>query len=568
MSLLGALHSGGSTLAAQQAALQVTGNNIANAGTPGYTRQVTNLASTGRSEALPGQYTGTGAGVMSIERQVSAALNESLRGATSDQSSSQTTDSVLGRLEATFGALNDNDLSSRLTDFFNGFSTLANDPTNAGQRAVVVQNGVSIAGYLQQLRKQVSTIGDDVNSQITAQAQQADTLVKQVADLNHQIASAGYGTNSLMDQRDQALTQLSQIMDIKVVDQGGGNLNVLVAGMPVVQGGTSRGVTTGTTADASGHLVTQIQFGDNHDLMNVAGGQLGALVTAQSQYITPAVDAIDAMAGGLIQAVNAIHTQGQGTSGFSNATATNGVIDPTAALNAGKATTGLAFSPVNGTFNLYVKDASGQVSTQQITVNLSGAGTQTTLNSLAAGITAAGGGTVAASVDPTGHLQITSSNSNVTFGFGEDTSGVLAAVGINTFFSGSDAATIGVNSALTTNPALLATGRDNTPGSNRNAQALALAGGVAVASLGGKSLQDSYSGFIANLAAQAKTASDDVTATTTIHDTLYAQQQSISGVSLDEEAINLTQYQRAFQGTARFINVVDQMMQTVLDLIH
>jgi flagellar hook-associated protein 1 FlgK len=566
--LLGALHSGGSTLAAQQAALQVTGNNIANAGTPGYTRQVTNLASTGRSEALPGQYTGTGAGVLSIERQVNAALNESLRGATSDQSSAQTADSVLGRLEATFGALNDNDLSSRLTDFFNGFSTLANDPTNAGQRAVVVQNGVSIASYLQQLRKQVSAIGDDVNSQINAQTQQADALVKQVADLNKQIATVGYGTNSLMDQRDQALSQLSQIMDIKVVDQGGGNLNVLVAGMPVVQGGTSRGVTTGTITDAGGHLATQIQFGDNHDAMNVSGGQLGALVTAQSQYLTPAISTIDGMAAGLIQAVNAIHTQGQGTSGFSSVTGTNGVIDATAALNAGKATTGLAFTPVNGTFNLYVKDASGQVTTKQIAVNLSGAGTQTTLNSLAAGISAAGGGTVSATVDPTGHLQITSSDPNVTFGFGEDTSGVLAAVGVNTFFSGSDAATISVNSVLTANPALLATGRDNTAGSNRNAQALALAGGVAVASLGGKSLQDSYSGYIANLAAQAKTASDDVTATTTIHDTLYAQQQSISGVSLDEEAINLTQYQRAFQGTARFINVVDEMMQTVLDLVR
>ena len=149
MSLLGALHAGGASLAAQQAALQVTGNNISNAGTAGYTRQVTNLASMGPSEAAPGMYTGNGAGVMSIERQVNAAVNESLRGATSDQARAQTTDSVLGRLETTFGALNDNDFSSQLTSFFNGFSTLANDPTNVGQRAVVIQNGTTIAGYLQ-----------------------------------------------------------------------------------------------------------------------------------------------------------------------------------------------------------------------------------------------------------------------------------------------------------------------------------------------------------------------------------------------------------------------------------
>jgi flagellar hook-associated protein 1 FlgK len=568
VSLLGALHSGASSLAAQQAGLQVTGNNIANAGTPGYTREVTNLAATGGTQAAPGQYTGTGVGVLSIERQVNAALNESVRNATSDQSSAQTTDSILTRIETAFGALNDNDLSSRLTAFFNGFSTLANDPSNAGQQAVVVQNGVSIAGYLQSLRKTVAAIGDDVSAQVTAQAQQADTLVKQIAGLNQQIASAGYGTNALHDQRDGALSQLSQIMDIKVVDQGGGNLNVLVAGMPIVQGTTTRGITTGTVSDGSGNLTTQIQFADNGDPIHVAGGQLGALVTAQTQYVAPAIQSIDNMAAGLIQAVNSIHTQGQGSVGFSNVTGTTAVKDPTAALNAGNAATGIAFTPVNGTFNLYIKNSAGQVSTKQIAVNLSGTGTPTTLNSLAAGITAAGGGTVSASVDASGHLKISSSDPATTFTFGEDTSGALGSLGVNTFFAGSSAADIAVNATLTTNPALLATGRDNTAGSNRNAQALSLAGGVAVASLGGKSLQDAYTGYIATLSAQAKTASDDATATSTIYDTLYAQQQSISGVSLDEEAINLTQYQRAFQGTARFINVVDEMMQTVLDLVR
>jgi flagellar hook-associated protein 1 FlgK len=170
-------------------------------------------------------------------------------------------------------------------------------------------------------------------------------------------------------------------------------------------------------------------------------------------------------------------------------------------------------------------------------------------------------------VNASGKLVIASSNQNVTFSFGEDTSGALAALGINTFFTGSDATNIAVNGVLTNDPSMLATGRGNVTGSNGNAQALALAGSAAVGALKGKSLTGYYGDYIGTLSAQAKNASDNVTAQNAIHDTLYAQQQAISGVSMDEEAINLTKYQRAFEGSARFITVVDEMMQTLLGLI-
>jgi flagellar hook-associated protein 1 FlgK len=213
-------------------------------------------------------------------------------------------------------------------------------------------------------------------------------------------------------------------------------------------------------------------------------------------------------------------------------------------------------------------DAStGQTTTKQININLSGQGAQTSLTSLAASITAAGAGTVSATINPAGNLVIASNNSNVTFGFGEDTSGALAALGLNTFFTGNSALNIAVNSTLTTDSSFLATGRGNVAGSNTNAQALALGGAAAVSQLGGQGINDFYTNYIGDLAAQSKTASDNAAAQGAVHDTLFAQQQAISGVSMDEEAVNLTQYQRAFQGSARFISVVDEMMQTVLGLI-
>jgi flagellar hook-associated protein 1 FlgK len=573
MSLFGALSLGGSSLAAQQTGLQVTGNNIANAGTEGYTRQVARLTPGGAQKVGPGQFQGMGVTVEAIQRQVNDALNESLRNSTSDQAGAQTLNSFVSRIETTFGALNDNDLSARMNDFFNGFSTLATNPGDAAQRSVVVQNGASLADYLQSLRTQLFAIRTDAQAQIGTYVTQANSLCSTIASLNQQISTteAGQGgANTLRDQRDQALSKLAEIMDIKVVDQGNGTVNVLVGSVPVVIDTTSRGISMQTVPDPSGQFYnTQLTFGDNGDTMNASGGKIGALLTSRDTYLTPAIQTVDQIASGLISAVNAIHSQGQGLSGFTALTAANQVIDPTAALSAGKTITNLDFTPVNGTFNLYVTDSTtGQTTTKQIGVNLSGQGTQTTLNSLAASITAAGGGTVTATVNANGKLVISSSNQNVKFGFGEDTSGALASLGMNTFFTGKDAGDIAVNNVLLTDPSMLAAGRNNVTGSNANAQAIALAGSAAVKSLNGKSLTDFYSDYIGDLSAHAKNISDDVTTQGAIHDTLFAQQQSISGVSMDEEAVNLTKYQRAFQGTARFITVVDDLMQTVLGLVH
>ncbi len=550
----------------------MTGNNIANAGTEGYTRQTVKLTPGGPVALGNGQFLGSGVAVDSIERQANSAINESLRDATSEQQGAQTLDTLLGQIQTTFGALNAGDLAGRMTDFFNSFSTLATNPGNSAQRSVVVQNGASLADYMQSLRGQLTTLRTDAQAQVGVLVTQANGLVQGIANLNQKISSleAGQGmANELRDQRDVALGQLAQIMDIKVIDQGSGTVNVLVGSMPVVTGTTTRGVSSKQVTDAAtGFTNTQITFGDNGDAMAATGGKLGALLNARDNYLTPAVATVDTLAAGLISAVNAIHTQGQGQTGFAAVTGTTAVVDPTAALNAGTLATGIAFAPKNGTFNLYIKDGvGGEITTKQIGVNLSGQGAPTSLNSLAAAISAAGGGIVTGTVNASGKLVIASSNQNVTFSFGEDSSGALAALGINTFFTGTDATNIAVNNVLTGDPSLLATGRGNVAGSNANAQALALAGGAAVGALKGKSLTTYYGDYIGTLSAQAKNAADNVTAQNAIHDTLYAQQQAISGVSMDEEAINLTKYQRAFEGSARFITVVDQMMQVVLGLV-
>lgn len=569
MSLFGALNVGKTSLATQQIGLQVTGSNIANANTPGYSRQVVGVTTDSPEQVGLGQYVG-GAGIAtSIERQVSDALQTSLRDSTSGQNQSRTLQDFLGRLESTFGALNTTNLDTKMADFFGSFKNLANNPQDSGLRAVVVQAGASLASNLQGLRTLVLGVRDDAEVQIGQYASQANDLASCIADLNSQITnseSSGGTANTLRDQRDQDLSKLSEIMDIRTINLSNGMVTVLAGNSALVQGVNSRGLKTTLTPDATGKLSqTNLVFADNGDSVSVAGGKLGGLISVRDTHIDGALDTLDSLAGALIDTVNTIHSQGQGRKGFSTLAGATAVNDPTLTLNAPQTNTGSPTVPVNGTFNFNLKDlTTGLITTRQIAVDFSGS-PPTSLNSLAASLN---GGVIQASVDASGHLTIKSTSANTTFNFSDDTSGALAAVGVNTFFTGTDASNIAVNQTVAQSPDLVATGLDNKTGSNDNANLLAQGYATVSKLLGSVSLSNYYSQYMSKLASTSAGAKDDATAQTQIHDTLAAQQQSISGVNMDEEAINLTKYQRAFEGSARFITVVDQMMQTVLGLIR
>src|SRR3954462_5368307 len=132
MSLLGALQAGKSALAVQQAALQVTGNNIANAGNADYTRQIATMAPALDQKIQAGMFIGTGVDLTGIKRQIDEALNARLRGSVSDNEAADTTQQWLGRGGARFNELGDQDLSTQMSTFFNSWSNLANKPQDVG----------------------------------------------------------------------------------------------------------------------------------------------------------------------------------------------------------------------------------------------------------------------------------------------------------------------------------------------------------------------------------------------------------------------------------------------------
>ena len=567
MSLLGALNVGKSALTVQQAALQVTGNNISNAGNADYTRQTAEEAPTPDQQFEPGIFIGTGVNLTAVQRQVDDALNARLRGSTSDNSAATTTQQWLSRVESTFNELGTDDLSTSMSTFFNSWSNLANKPQDIGLRQVVLQNGDTLAKMFNSQRQQLNDLNTNVAQELGSQVQQADNLASQLATLNGKIVSAEGGTggtaNALRDQRDAVLKQLSQLMNVTTVQQPNGVLNVYVGSEPLVFNTESRGVNL-KYETSNGATVPTVVFKTTGGTIPLGGGgELGALSDVQAR-VTGVVGQEDTLAHNLIFELNKLHASGQGLQGISGVTGTNPVRDPTKALNSAAA--GLSFAPNNGSFVVHVRQkASGQINSTLVQVNLTGSPGDTSLTSLVTSLNGISG--VSASVSG-GKLQVSAANSAIDLSFSQDSSGALAALGINSFYTGKDASDIAVNSTLASQPQLLAAAKNGDSADNQTALAVAALASQPVAALNGTSLNDTYQAMVDGVAAQTNAAKTNARATQTVLDTLQAQRDSLSGVSLDEEAMNMMQQQRAYQAAARLVTTVDQMLQTILNMVQ
>ena len=563
MSLNGVLNIGKSALAAQQAAMQVTTNNVANAGNPQYTRQVARLTPAEGQQLRPGMYVGGGVALAGIERQIDESLQARLRDSAGDVSCAQTRQQLLARLEAVFNELGDDDLSSRLSAFFGAWSGLANNPQDAGLRTTVIQTGRSLAQTIRDMRQRFAAVAADIDADLAAAVEQADSLTRQIADLNGRITAAEGGAsgsaNTLRDQRDALLGQLCELLEISFRDTGEAPAVVMAGTEAVVAGNSSRGLTLRTEAGSAAPTVAVREDGAT---VSPASGRIGGLLAARADAQRALAD-LDALASALIWEANRLHSSGQGLEGYASLTAANAVRDTGAALNSAAA--GLDFAPVNGSFVVHVRNgSSGLSSTTLIKVDLSGTGPQTTLESLRESLDAVAG--VSASIS-NGRLRIATDSPDLTVTFSDDSSGVLAALRINVFFTGSSAEDIGVDDSLAARPSLLAAAANGQPADNQTARALADLENTALRSLNGGTLAQAYERMVQRVAAAGAGAATELNAAQAVAETLAAQREATSGVSLDEEAINLIRQQRAFQGAAKIIAAVDEMLRTLLQMV-
>jgi flagellar hook-associated protein 1 FlgK len=566
MSLVSALNIGKSALAVHQAAIQVTSNNVANAGNADYTRQSPHIVPGSEQLYKPGIFLGSGLNLEAVQRQIDESLQSRIRTSVSDSESATARQQWLSRIEAVFHELGDDDLSSQLSGFFNSWSDLANKPQDIGLRQIVIQNGDSLASSLRDMRTQLDGLRSDLDKRLTTVAQEANSLADRVAYLNEQIstseAGAGASANALRDQRDAVLKKLSQLMDIKTQETPDGMVNVLVGSNPLVLGNTNRGVGFKIESEG-GTLVPKLFIKADNGTLRVTSGTIGGLMGLRGE-VGAVTDEVDDIAGNLIFELNKLHSAGQGLDGLSQVTASNGVADTTAVLNSAEAD--LDFAPTNGSFVIHVKQkGTGLVTSTLVQVDLDGLNNDdTTLDSVRVSIDGISG--VSATISA-GKLKIQSDSSDVEFSFSQDSSGVLASLGLHSFFKGTSALDIAINADLKARPTLLSASKNGQLGDNQTALAIAALETKALKGLSESTIKEKYDSMINGIAVASATAKANAEAAMTVQETLLAQRESLSGVSLDEEAVNLIREQRAFQGAARIIAAIDELMKTILNMI-
>ncbi len=577
MAIGSAFNIGRSALQASQLGVQVASNNLANAATPGYSRQTLGL------EAIPGAGASTsiGRGVQftGVRRQIDEALNARLNGAISEAAAAQESLRILGGIETSLNELTELDLSSELGAFFTSFSELANGTQSQSQ---VIEQGELLAGFMRRLRSDLVEQRNQLDDRLGALVQQADAVTTEIAALNEEIVrteSGGARTNNpLRDRRDELVRELSTLVDVSTVEQTSGAIDVLVGSSPIVLGSRSQGIEL-REIPAGDRIERRISVTATGQVLDVAAGEIGGVLASRDGELDSTIGTLDRLAGAMIHEINRLHSTGATAAGLTSAASTL-VISPTDRSLAlsdplNRTLAGLDFPPTNGGFLVRVVDeASGAVSTTRIDVDLDGIdaagaagfGDDTTIEDLAASLDAVSG--LSASVGPDGRLRITASQ-GTSFTFGDDTSGVLASLGINSYFTGSNAQDIAVRAELRGSPSLLMTGRYADGAFVENGTALEIADlqNNAVDALGGESASGFWRTAVQTFSVRAGSAQTVAQATAIVRDGLESERLAVSGVDTDEEALSLLQFQRQYQGAARIISTTNQLLDELLAIV-
>ncbi|MBY0114239.1 MAG: flagellar hook-associated protein FlgK [Phycisphaerales bacterium] len=578
MSLTAAMLIGRSALTASQLGIQVSGNNIANVGTPGYNRQLAYLEPVGGSANDISSRSGRGVSVRDVRRQIDSALQNRLNNGVADESAASQQLQTLSSLESTLGELSGNDFTGQMQSFFNVWSERANLSKSS---SVVVQQATKIAEFLRRTRSDVAALRTQIDAQLSTGASRANELLESISKLNLQVANseAGQGiANSLRDQRDQAVSELSKLVDLTVIDQPNGTVNILIGSTPVILAGQTRGIKLELT-DNNGTLEAALKTTDNGETLPVQSGKLGALLSDRKASVDQTAAALDNVASQLIYQVNKLHSTGTNKDGLTSAIASLAVAtsDRTLSLNdpTNNATNKLPFKPTSGGFYVTVKqNSTGASQTVRVNVDLDGVNNlglpgytnDTTPENIRAALAAVPG--LTATFDAEGKLKV-DAQTGFSFSFSDDTSGALAVLGVNSFFTGSSASDINVRADIQADPSKLQVGRmvDGKFVENATALELAKLQSKSLSDLQNRSIVGAWSDTVQGVGVATAAAKTAAGAASAVKESLDAQRSAVSGVSLDEESLNLLNYQRQYQAGARLIDVSNQLLQTLMQLV-
>ncbi|MEE8453732.1 MAG: flagellar hook-associated protein FlgK [Limibaculum sp.] len=596
MSLTIALQNALSGLQTNEAMIQVIANNVSNANVEGYTRKI----SQPMSLTLAGIGRGVEAGTLT--RVVDERLLTDLRTTLGALGDARAQDFYYNRILDQFGTLANNaSLGAMITDLATAMQGLAASPDSSAHRTEVVTAASALARQLNQMSQQIQTLRFDADRDITAKINVINVELTKVAELNVQIASAqalGDFTGELEDIRDQALNQLSELIDVRYFKRTSGEIvvtlpdgRVLADKVPNLLSHTAAGGLSPEITYAGGGI-TAIMSGPNDITASIKTGELHGIIEARDTILPNLQAEIDELAQMLRDEVNELHNTGTSRPPPNTLTGTRTFAAPASDTITFDAAVRIAAVDANGNFVAHYDLAAGTYTITQIEALI-----DTNLAGYATASTSANGPlTIAASASANGIAIVDLSAQTVTH-----TDGATTYTGFSNYFGLNDlfvtptrvqgdsvfgiANMIKVRGDIEANPALLARGAlDSTtsPAPKAGNPGVVLGDASIIQKLADKFLDalsfsatgnlppttTSFAGYASEILSTTAVAASSAAKTAAFQKVLFEEisfrNASLSGVNIDEELRNMVLYENAYAATARIIQVVDELFEILL----
>ena len=553
-------------LMAQQRGIHVTGHNIANVNTPGYTRQrliLTANAVTVDSRIKLGLGVKSDSVVQYFDRLTTKHINQR----TSELSKYESKQSILEYLQGIFNEESGNGLNKTLEDFWNAWQDLADNPGGIAERTALLQKTNNMCHRFYALYNGLVQTKDEMNTNLKISVNELNTLTEQVASLNERIvASEASGTtaNDLRDQRINAIEKMSQLVDTTYIESDNGSMMVLTtSGIPLVDANKSWELNQEGNNIYWNNIPTDISN-------RLSGGKIGAWMDMRDEIIPQYMADLDELAGTMISQVNGLHYGGYALDNSTNRYFFN-------PFNMGPLQYG---APWTGSSTVSVGGAYTGNATKTFTFTIDGSGTVGT-NSFDVDWIDGQGNSGTLLVTPTSYSNLSVFEGiQISFGAGDvvvDTETFSVAVTDNTGAAGSIALSSDVDGDPENIAASTAPGES---GNNQNALAIQALqdetlnirkwiyqrGTLPSSQDQSGTIDEYYTIFVGDMGMLVEENNQNQSFNQTMIDQLNEIRDSISGVNLDEETVNLIKYQHAFTAASKLVTVCDEMLENLLNM--
>lgn len=338
--VFGILNTGRTALLTQQKAIDVTGHNIANVNTDGYSRQRVNMETNEPYSSQPGQ-TGTGVRAAEIQRIYDRFLGAQINNENQNLGNWETQKGVLERVEIIFDESSGYGLNQAMSEFWNAWQDLANNPSDYAGRAALLAKSETMTATFNNIYSNLEQIQTDIDTSIMGTVKEINSIAERIAGLNQKIALTevgGQNANDYRDSRDLLLKELSLKINIDSFENSDGKVTVLVAGgRPLVENISSWNLSTQPDVDSDFQDIAWTDSDGNLvDITDsISGGKLKGWLEARDVTIPDYLSKLDNLAEGIITEVNDLHKAGLGLNDvsvagrnfFAGTTATNMAVD-------------------------------------------------------------------------------------------------------------------------------------------------------------------------------------------------------------------------------------------------